>query len=62
MTPAEASELPERPDTAPLLVDRNDLDPADVDDESGTRLTATWTESDGRPGLQGFGEEACLRW
>ena len=42
--------LPERAGTAPLLVDRDGLDLAIVDDEVGTRLTATWTEADGRPG------------
>jgi hypothetical protein len=42
--------LPERPGTAPLRVDRDGLDLAIVDDEAGTRLTATWTEVDGRPG------------
>jgi hypothetical protein len=42
--------LPERPGTAPLRVDRDGLDLQIVDDASGTRLTATWTEPDGRPG------------
>ena len=42
--------LPERPGTAPLRVDRDGLDLQIVDDEVGTRLTATWTEPDGRAG------------
>jgi hypothetical protein len=42
--------LPERPGTAPLRVDRDGLDLAIVDDEAGTRLTATWAEPDGRQG------------
>jgi hypothetical protein len=42
--------LPERCGTAPLRVDRDGLDLAIVDDEVGTRLTATWTEADGTPG------------
>jgi hypothetical protein len=50
LTPPDAIELPERPGTAPLLVDRDGLDLGMVDDDSGTRLTATWTETDGRPG------------
>ena len=50
LTPSEALELPERPGTAPLLVDYDGLDLGLVDDESGTRLTATWAEPDGRPG------------
>jgi hypothetical protein len=43
-------ELPERPGTAPLRVDHGGLDLAIVDDDEGTRLTATWAEPDGRPG------------
>ena len=50
LTPPEALVLPERPGTAPLLVDYDGLDLGMVDDESGTRLTATWAEPDGRPG------------
>jgi Protein of unknown function (DUF2804) len=42
--------LPERPGTAPLRLDRDDLTLAYVDGEGGTRLTATWTEADGRHG------------
>lgn len=42
--------MPERPGTAPLLVDHDGIELGMVDDESGTRLTATWTEPDGRPG------------
>jgi hypothetical protein len=40
--------LPEQPGTAPLLVDRDGLDLAIVDDEHGTRITARWQEPDGR--------------
>ena len=50
LTPADALVLPERPGTAPLLVDRDGLDLRMVDDESGTRLTAWWDEGDGRRG------------
>jgi hypothetical protein len=42
--------LPERPGTAPLRVDQDGLDLAIVDEDSGTRLTAAWTEPDGRLG------------
>ena len=42
--------LPDRPGTAPLRVDRDGLDLAIVDDAFGTRLTASWTEPDGRAG------------
>jgi hypothetical protein len=42
--------LPDRPGTAPLTVAQDGLDLAIVDDDRGTRLTATWTEADGRPG------------
>ena len=47
---AGGMELPERPGTAPLLVDRDGLVLRMVDDERGTRLSAAWTEHDGRPG------------
>lgn len=50
LTPPETLVLPERPGTAPLLVDHDGLDLGMVDDESGTRLTASWTEPDGRAG------------
>ncbi|MEY2470426.1 MAG: hypothetical protein QOF21_3124 [Actinomycetota bacterium] len=43
-------DLPERPGTAPLVVNRDGLDLAIVDDDEGTRHTATWTERDGRAG------------
>lgn len=43
-------DLPERPGTAPLRITRDGLDLALVDDDAGTRLTATWTEPDGRRG------------
>lgn len=50
LAPAEAAELPERPGTAPLRIDQDGLDLQIVDDEAGTRLTASWTEADGRAG------------
>ncbi len=50
LTPADTLELPERPGTKPLLVDRDGLEVGMVDDGSGTRLTATWAEANGRPG------------
>jgi hypothetical protein len=51
VAPAGAGiELPERPGTAPLRVDRDGLDLQIVDDEAGTRLVASWNEPDGRPG------------
>ena len=50
VTPAEAIELPERPGSAPLLVNRDGLDLRMVDNASGTRLSATWTQADGRRG------------
>lgn len=40
-------DLPERPGTAPLRITRDGLDLAFVDDEAGTRLTASWTEPTG---------------
>lgn len=48
IAPAGALSLPERPATAPLLVDRDGLHLRITDDASGTRLEATWTEDDGR--------------
>ena len=42
--------LPEVPGTAPLAVNRDGLDLRIVDDQVGTRITATWTERDGRAG------------
>jgi hypothetical protein len=48
--PHEGIELPEVPGTAPLVVDRDGLDLRIADDRAGTRLTATWTERDGRAG------------
>lgn len=39
---------PELPGTTPLRVSQHGLDLAIVDDDIGTRLTATWTERDGR--------------
>lgn len=50
LAPASAMDLYDRPGTAPLLVNRDGLDLAIVDDAAGTRLTATWTERDGRAG------------
>ncbi len=43
-------ELPERCGTAPLGVDQDGFVLRIVDDAVGTRLTATWTERDGRAG------------
>jgi hypothetical protein len=43
-------DLPERPGSAPLHLDRDGLVLEIVDDESGTRLRAHWTEADGRAG------------
>ena len=48
VAPAGVIELPERPATAPLRVDRDGLDLQIVDDEVGTHLSASWTEPDGR--------------
>ncbi len=45
---ADGIDLPELPGTAPLRVDRDGLALQIVDDERGTRLTASWTEHDGR--------------
>lgn len=42
--------LPERPGTAPLRVDRDGFALEISDDERGTRIAASWTELDGRPG------------
>ncbi len=50
VTDPDAIELPELPGSTPLMVDRDGLDLAIVDDGTGTRLTAAWTEVDGRPG------------
>ena len=47
---AESIELPERPGTVPLGVDRDGLELRIVDDAAGTRLTASWTEADERVG------------
>ena len=47
---ADAIDLPEVPGTAPLEVNRDGLDLSIVDDRTGTRLRAAWTEPDGRPG------------
>jgi hypothetical protein len=46
----EGIDLPERPGTAPLRVSRDGFDLAVVDTDIGTRLTASWTEDDGRAG------------
>ncbi len=50
LVPSDAVELPERPGTTPLRVDRDGLDLSITDDDTGTRLRATWTEPDGRAG------------
>lgn len=50
LVPADDVTLPERPGTAPLRLEHDDLDVALVDDERGTHLTARWHEPDGRPG------------
>lgn len=50
LTSADALELPERPGTVPLLVDRDSLDLRMIDDEFGTQLAATWIESNGNTG------------
>ncbi|HEX5096606.1 MAG TPA: DUF2804 domain-containing protein [Acidimicrobiia bacterium] len=50
LVPSDAVELPERPGTAPLRVDRDGLDLSITDDDRGTRLSARWHETDGRPG------------
>ena len=42
--------LPDRPGTSPLRVDRDGFALDIVDDPDGTRLHASWTEHDGRPG------------
>lgn len=43
-------DLPERPGTEPLRIDRDGFVLDIVDDERGTLLAGTWTERDGRPG------------
>jgi hypothetical protein len=50
IVPASAVSLPERPGTAPLVVDRDGLDLSIVDEPDGTRFAATWNEVDGRAG------------
>jgi hypothetical protein len=50
VAPADAVELPERPGTLPLRIERDGLDLSIVDDDAGTRLRASWTERDGRAG------------
>ena len=47
---AEGFDLPERPGTAPLHVARDGFELGIVDDDTGTRLRARWTERDGRAG------------
>jgi hypothetical protein len=49
LVPSEAVALPERPGTAPLVVDRDGLDLSITDDDGRTTLRAVWTEPDGRP-------------
>jgi len=43
-------DLPERPGTAPLHVDRDGFRLSIVDDDAGTHLSGAWVEPDGRPG------------
>jgi hypothetical protein len=50
VTAPDQVRLPDRPGTAPLTVVGDGLDLAIVDTDGGTRLAATWTEADGRPG------------
>jgi hypothetical protein len=50
IVPADAVSLPERPGTAPLLIDRDGLDLRLTDDERGTHIAARWREDDGRAG------------
>jgi Domain of unknown function (DUF2804), N-terminal/Domain of unknown function (DUF2804), C-terminal len=50
VTAPDAVRLPERPGTAPLTVSQDGFDLAIVDSDGGTRLSATWSEADGRPG------------
>jgi hypothetical protein len=45
----DAFDLPERPGTAPLRVDRDGLRLEIADEVGGTRLRAWWSEEDGRP-------------
>jgi hypothetical protein len=47
---SDGIELPERPGTVPLVVDRDGLELRIADDATGTRLTASWTEPDERAG------------
>jgi hypothetical protein len=42
-------DLPERPGTAPLLIDRDGF-ALDIVDDDGTRIHGAWTEHDGTPG------------
>lgn len=46
---SEGIDLPERPGTAPLVVDRDGLALAITDTVDGTHLAAAWSERDGRP-------------
>lgn len=50
LVPSDDVSLPERPGTAPLRLDHDDLAVAFVDDEAGTHLSARWHEPDGRGG------------
>jgi hypothetical protein len=47
---SDGFDLPERPGAAPLRIDRDGFTLAIVDDATGTRLTGSWTEPDGRAG------------
>ena len=48
LAPPDEISLPELPATAPLRVDRDGLCLDITDDDTGTRLQATWSERDGR--------------
>jgi hypothetical protein len=50
IVPSEDVTLPDRPGTAPLRLDHDELDLALEEDDTGTRLRARWHEADGRPG------------
>ena len=50
VVPSDVVELPGLPGTAPLVVERDGLGLKIIDDDDGTRLSATWNERDGREG------------
>jgi hypothetical protein len=47
----EGFDLPDRPGTAPLHIDRDGFRLDISDNAEGTHLSASWTEHDGRPGM-----------